>query len=474
MHLLRPSTRRTFIRHVGYAGAVLPLAMPRLVRAVSPNGKLNIAGVGVAGKGWPDINDATGLGELHNLTAICDIDHRHEGKRPANLGAAQKQRPLGLGAAREKFPSARVFADFRRMFDEAHKEIDAVTVTTPDHMHATIALTAMGLGKHVFVQKPMAQTVHEARVMRLVAAQTGVVTQMGNQHHASIGYRCLVELIRGGAIGKVREAHAWTSSPTWPQGIEPPTGTEPVPEGVHWDLWCGVSEPRPFKQDVYHPFNWRGWRDFGGGAQGDMGCHIMDPVVWSLDLQAPLTVQSLGPAAPNEHTFPAWTTIRYEFPSTPHTAAATFPVTWYDGGKQPPIEIAQLPEGQKLPTDGSLYVGEKGVAVIAHTPTIARLYPEPEFRDYTQTTLRELYKTFEPLDHHRLWTDAIQSGGKANSNFGYAGPLTETVQMGNIANRFPNQVLYWDSSNLRFTNEPRANDYIRRPYRKGWQNPSLA
>ena len=447
--------------------------MSPLVRAASPNSKLHIAGVGVAGKGWEDINASSGEGKLHNVVAICDIDHRNGGARPKNLGPGQLQRPLGIGAAAQRFSSARVFADFRRMFDAMHREIDAITISTPDHMHAMIALTAMALGKHVYVQKPLTQTVHEARVMRQVAARTGVVTQMGNQHHSSIGYRCLVEVIRSGVIGKVREAHAWTSSPSWPQGIEPPIGSDVVPDGVHWDLWCGVSQPRPFKHDAYHPFNWRGWRDFGSGAQGDMGCHIMDPVVWSLDLGPPLTVESLGPPAANEHTFPARTTIRYEFPGTSYTANATLPVTWYDGGKRPPIELAQMPSGQNLPSDGSLYIGDKGVLVIAHTPTIPRLYPEPDFRDYSQTTLRDLYKNLPPLDHYCVWTDAIMAGRQANSPFDYAGPLTETVQLGNIANRFPRRVLEWDAEKLRFKNNPEGDRFVRREYRKGWEMDSL-
>lgn len=461
------------MRQIGGAGAALVLAMPRLVRAASPNGKLNLASVGVAGKGWEDINASSGEGNLHNVVAICDIDHRNGGARPKNLGTGQLQRPLGLGVAAEKFSSARVFADFRRMFDAMHGEIDAVTVSTPDHMHATIALTAMALGKHVYVQKPLTQTVHEARVMRRVAAEAGVVTQMGNQHHSSIGYRCLIEVIRSGVLGKVREAHAWTTSPSWPQDIAAPTDGQTPPQGVHWDLWCGVSPSRAFATDVYHPFNWRGWRDFGSGAQGDMGCHIMDPVVWSLGLGPPLTVQSLGPPASNDQTFPASTTVRYEFQPTHYTTGPKFPLTWYDGGCQPPIELAQMPDRQKLPSDGSLYVGEKGVAVIAHVPTIPRLYPEPEFRDYSHKVLRDLYKSIEPMDHYRAWTDACANGGQANSGFDYAGPLTETVLLGNIANRFPQKVLNWDSVNLRFKNEPAADRFVRREYRSGWKIDSL-
>jgi len=469
----RAITRRTLLRHIGYAGATLPAITPALVRAVSPNSKLNLAHVGVGGKGWEDMISSSDSGKLHNVAAICDVDHRTNAKHPDNLGAAQKKRPIGIHAAADRFPKATTHADFRKMLDKHRNEIDAVTVSTPDHMHASVAIRAMLLGKHVYVQKPLAWCVHEARLMRQVASKTGVVTQMGNQGHSSIGYRALVEVLRrSDGIGKIRETHAWTKSPSWPQNIDRPSGSDPIPEGLHWDLWLGCAPERPFKDNTYVPFNWRGWQQFGTGAQGDMGCHIMDPVVWSLALGPPSTVESLGPK-PNGETFPKWTTTRYRFPATPHTHPDGVTVTWYDGGKLPPIELAQMGKGRRLPSNGTLYIGDKGAIVISHHPTAPRAYPDKDFADFNRTVVREVYKSFEPQDHYRMWTDAILAGRPANSHFDYAGPLAETVLLGNVALRFPKQTLRWDAEKMRFPNMPAADAYLHRDYRKGWTLESM-
>ncbi|QNN22618.1 Gfo/Idh/MocA family oxidoreductase [Planctomycetales bacterium ZRK34] len=466
------TTRRTFIASVGYAGAVLPLVSPRLVRAVSPSSKLNLASVGCAGKGWEDLISASGQGKLHNVVALCDIDHRKSGDQPGNLHPAQAKRPLGIGAAAEKFPDAARYADFRKLLDNA-KDIDAVTVSTPDHMHATIALTAMSLGKHVYCQKPLVQTVHEARVMRKVAAEKKLTTQMGNQFHTSIGYRCLVKVIQSGAIGKVREAHAWTGSPSWPQGIDRPAGSDPIPEGVHWDLWLGVAHPRPYKKHVYHNFNWRGWKEFGTGALGDMGCHVMDPVTWALDLGQPTTIHA-DTDEPFAETYPKWSQVHYEFAPTPYTATEGLKLTWYDAGRKPPIELARTPKGYKLPGTGSMFIGEKGVLITSHAPTAPRLYPQEKFQDYSRTTLRDTFKSFAPEDHYRNWTDAIIAGKLAASNFDVAAPLAETVLLGTIAQRLPGQKLSYNSESMRFDGNAKADALLRREYRAGWQIPELS
>jgi predicted dehydrogenase len=460
-------TRRTFIASVGYAGAALPLVMPRMVRAVAPSSKLNIASVGCAGKGWEDLNSSTGEGKLHNVAALCDIDHRKGGDQPGNLGPAQAKRPLGLGAAAEKFPNAARFADFRRMLDNA-KDIDAVTVSVPDHMHATVAVTAMSLGKHVYCQKPLAQTVHEARTMRKVAAAKKITSQMGNQFHTSIGYRCLVQVIQSGAIGKVREAHAWTGSPSWPQGVDRPAGSDPVPDGVDWDLWIGVANPRPYKQHVYHNFNWRGWQEFGTGALGDMGCHVMDPVTWALALDQPIAI-SADTAEPNAETYPKWTVVHYEFAPTSYTAPEGLKLTWYEAGRKPPIELAQAPAGYKLPHTGSMFIGDKGVLITSHAPTAPRLYPDDRFQEYSRTTLRDLFKSFEAEDHYRNWTDAIVAGEPAASNFDVAAPLAETVLLGTIAQRLPGQKLMYNAASMRFEGNAKADALLRREYRAGWR-----
>lgn len=465
----REMTRRELVRTYVFGGALAPLAVHRAARAASSSSRLRIACVGVGGKGWEDMIGASGNGALHDVVALCDIDHRDGGDQPDNLGKGQAARPLGMGEASRKFPQAKRYADFRRMLEQ--KDIDAVTISTPDHMHATIALTAMALGKHVYVQKPLTQTVHESRIMREFARAKGVVTQMGNQFHSSPGYRCVVEVIRKGVIGKIKAAHCWIGESNWPQGIEQPAGEDPVPEGVYWDLWLGVAAPRPYKHQVYHNFNWRGWREFGCGSLGDMGCHVMDPVVWSLDLKAPHHV-SAKVSGVHEQTFPVWSVVDYEFSGTPYTAG-DFRLTWYHGGKLPPLEIARLPEGQKLPNAGSVFEGEKGTLVVAHSPSIPRLYPQEQYLDYMRTELKEMFAGMVRQDHYQMWTDAILNGTQANAHFDYSGPLNETVLLGTIAQRLPGRRLAWDAAGMTF-DDPAATALVRRQYRKGWEIEALA
>ncbi len=462
---MRPAfTRRQLVRTFVFGGALAPLAIHRRARAASPSSRLRLGCVGVGGKGWEDLIGSSGNGESHDVVALCDIDHRDGGDQPDNLGKGQAARPLGFGEATRKFPGAKRYADFRRMLEQ--KDIDAVTVSTPDHMHATIALSAMALGKHVYVQKPLTQTVHESRVMREFARARGVVTQMGNQMHSSAGYRCLVDVIRDGIIGKVSAAHCWVSPSNWPQGIGMPEGEDPIPAGIHWDLWLGVAKPRPYKHQVYHNFNWRGWQEFGCGSLGDMGCHVMDPVVWSLELGPPKLI-SAQVSGVNDQTFPVWSIVDYEFPATKY-AADGFRLTWYHGGKLPPIEVARMPEGQKLPGAGSIFVGEKGTLVTAHSPSIPRLYPQEDFLDYSRTALKQAFAEMAPQDHYRMWTDAILAGKQANSHFDYAGPLNETVILGTIAQRLPERRLSWDAKSMTF-DDPAATALVRRQYRKGWE-----
>ena len=458
--------RRTFLQQITTAGAGLPLGFPAILRSASLNSKLNIAGVGVGGKGAGDIA-FTSVGQ--NVVAICDVDERT------------------LGAAAQKYPQAKKYHDWRKLLEQ--KDIDAVTVSTPDHMHAPVAMSAMQLGKHVYVQKPMAHTIYEARQMRLAARKYKVVSQMGNQGHSSSGYRRLVHAIQSGMIGKIKEAHTWSNRPIWPQGIPRPSGSDPVPEYLHWNEWLGVAPFRPYvgpKEEAeptvkesknkkkkarrpvrgpYHPFNWRGWLDFGVGALGDMGCHIIDPVVWSLELGAPLRVWSDGPNT-NGETYPAWEIIHYEFGATPYTAGKTIRMTWHDGGKLPPRELVPLPADEKTPTNGCLLIGEKGTLLCEHGRT-PMLLPLEKFE---QTPLPNV----EGDDHYQQWTKACKGEGKATSHFDYAGPLTETVLLGTIAIRYPNQKLAWDSKKLKVTNVADANQFIRSTYRKGWEIKGLS
>ncbi len=445
----KQTTRRTFIKQAAGAGVALPLFMQSLGHGAASD-RLNIAAVGVGGKGRGDI---ASVSKGQNVVAICDVDDRT------------------LERAAKEYPQAKVYHDWRKLLEQ--KDIDAVTVSTPDHMHAPIAVSAMQLGKHVYVQKPLAHTVFEARQMRLLAAKYGVVTQMGNQGHSGTGYRTLVQLVQSGVIGKVKEAHTWSNRPIWPQGIDRPEGSSPVPDYLDWNLWLGVAAERPYVgpseasskgRGVYHPFNWRGWLDFGVGALGDMGCHIIDPAVWSLQLGAPLRVWSDGPA-PNNETFPKWEIIHYEFAQTPFTAGETVRMTWYDGGQQPARELVPLPESQDVPDNGVLLIGEKGVLLCPHGGNPV-LLPEEQFADYK-------IELVPASDHYMQWTNACKGTDKTTSHFDYAGPLTETVLLGTIAIRFPGQKLEWNSADLQCTNVPAANQFVHYAYRDGWEVKAL-
>ncbi len=467
-------TRREFGKTVGIGGAALSLlsAFPNRMRANPSGRRLRIACVGAAGKGWDDLRGVSGEGEIHDIVALCDIDHRDGGAQPPNLAPGQLARSLGIGAAARLFPKAKLYTDFRRMLER--EQIDAVTVSIPDHMHATVALTAMGLGKHVFVQKPMTQTVHEARVMREFAKAKGVVTQMGNQYRSSTGYRCAVNVVQGGVLGKIREAHSWqTTKPVWLPGIKKlAVGEDPVPKDIHWNEWVGAGSPRPFKTHVYHNFNWRAWKEYGTGMLGDMGCHVMDVVVWALELGAPTALRA-EISNLDDLVYPDESTVTYEFAQTRHTHEG-FRYTWSDGlKKEPPIDKSKFPEGFKFPSNGSLLMGDEGW-MLASAGAPPRMYPQEKFRDYTVGPLKQMFADLggEKLDHYREWPNAILAGRPANSSFDVSGPLTEIVMLGTIAQRVPGRRLVWDAAKLRF-DDPTATAFVRRHYRKGWEIDAL-
>lgn len=453
------TSRRDFLRTTAAMASVTIL--PSGLLKAAPNDKPNVAAVGVGGKGWSDITSVSRDGAA-NVVAFCDVD-----TGPSRGG---KKASGGYSGAAQMWPDAKRYTDWREMLDKEGKRLNGVTVSTPDHMHAPVTMTALQMGLATYTQKPLTRTIHEARQLKLAAKKAGVATQMGNQGHSGVAYRTLVQFVKDGAIGKIKEAHTWSNRPIWPtHGIDRPSGSSPIPANVNWDLWLGVAPERPFVADVYHPFAWRGWYDFGAGALGDMGCHIIDPVVWSLDLAAPTRVSYEGPS-PKPETFPQWEIIHYDFPATKFTSGP-IAVRWYDGKRDgaqvlPPADLAPLPAGAKLPTNGIILVGEKGVLLCEHGGQ-PRLLPEDEFKDYEMAKL-------ESVDHYLQWTNAIRGEGKTTSNFDYAGPLTETVLLGTVASRFPGEPLEWDSANLRFTNVPKANDYVRQPYRKGWEVPGLS
>ena len=436
------TSRRTFVKSLAAAGALGSFSAVSYGRVFKAQEKLRVASIGTGGKGWSDLNGVAASPAVE-VVALCNIDD-------------SKQH---LGQAKEKYSQARVYADWRKLLDEA-KDIDGVIVSTPDHMHAPISLAAMALGKHVFCQKPLTHTVFEARQMTLAAKKAGVVTQMGNQIQSHEAYRTAVAAVHSGLIGKVKAVHSWQGgSPRWPRAIERPAGSDPIPAGVHWDLWLGVAPERPYKAEMYHPFNWRGWQDYGTGQLGDFGCHILDPVFKSLKLTAPTSLVAEAPPINNE----SWTksaTVRYQFPGTEYTTGP-ITVTWYDAeGAQPPRDVlGDVPADAQLPNAGSVLVGEKGSLVVPHVK-LPTAYPLDKFKEVPHVA---------GVDHYVQWADACRGVGETTSHFDYAGPLTETVMLGTIAVRLPKEELKWDAAKLTITNSSTAQAMVSKPYRKGWE-----
>lgn len=434
-------SRRDFLRDSSIGLATLACA-PAVLRGQDQQKQLHVACIGVNGMGLADLSNI-GSHPAVKFVGFCDIDSQRFDK------------------ADEAFPGVPHFADYREMLDQLGETVDAVSVSTPDHSHAPAALLAMKRGKHVFCQKPLTHTVWEARQMRLAAAKAGVITQMGNQIHSHVAYRLGTRLIREGAIGKVREVHSWVGV----QGRQycgrtdrPPEA--PVPEHVNWDLWIGTAPMRQYAVDVYHPFKWRDWQDFGSGALGDFGCHILDPVFTALGISTPITVKAEHEGTNNE-VWPGPETVTYVFRGTELTAGETLTVVWRDGGLRPPRELAQLPDGVELPGAGSLFVGEGGTMVLPHVD-MPQLYPAEKFQDFKQPDESD-------LNHWHVWVDAVLAGTRTSDGFHYAGPLTEAVQLGNVAARLPGRDLQWDADGLTVTNLSEANALLTKSYRAGWE-----
>lgn len=440
------STRRDFLKHSVVAGASTAFTAASWSRVYGANDKLNIASVGPGGKGWSDLIE-TAKSPHVNVVALCDIDESTN----------------HLGRAAEKFPSAKKFFDYRKLLEDANaKNFDAVIVSTPDHMHAPISLPAMQLGKHVHCQKPLTHTVHEARQMRLAAKSYNVVTQMGNQIQSHEFYRTAVKLVHDGAIGKVKEVFSWQSGKMgWILTDDRPAGEDPIPPTVHWDEWLGVAPVRPFKNTIYHSFNWRAWQDFSNGQLGDFGCHILDPVFMALKLTSPLTVFGDAPKL-NKEIWHNWSKVIYEFPGTELTAGKTVNVTWFDGdGHKPENDLVGVPAGFQLPGSGSVIVGERGSLLVPHVAA-PKLFPEEKFADFK-------IEMVPARDHYVSWADACRGEGHTTSHFDYSGPLTETVLLGTIAIRLPAQTLQWNAADLKFANNDKATALLTKPYRKGFE-----
>ena len=403
-----------------------------------PSEKLNIAGIGVGGMGKNNIDAVSS----ENIVALCDVDDKYAAK------------------TFEKYPKAKKYRDFRRML-EKQKDIDAVIIATPDHTHAVIAVEAMKRGKHVYCQKPLTRTVYEARVLTEAARNDKVATQMGNQGHSGEGVRLICEWIWDGAIGPVREVHAWTNRPVWPQGIDRPKETPPVPPTLDWNLWLGPAPYRPY-HPAYLPFKWRGWWDFGTGALGDMACHVIDPIFAALKLRYPTSVEASSTKV-NSETAPLASIVRYQFPARGDMPPVK--LTWYDGGLMPP-RPQELEPARRLNRGGSgvIFVGDKGKLMCGEYGDGPRLIPEAKMKEYERPpkTIPRVIGT-----HEQDWVRACKGGKPACSNFDYAGPLTETVVMGNLAIR-SGKKLDWDGQNMKVTNVPEANEYVHYKYRQGW------
>lgn len=435
----RSLTRRTFLRNAAWAGSSLViLSNSQLVTGTQANEKLNIAGIGVGGRGAADINGVAS----QNLVALCDVDEKH------------------AAGTFQKFPNAKRYKDFRKMLDEMHGKIDAVVIGTPDHTHAPAGVMAMKLGKHCYCEKPLTHSVYEARVMANIAREKNLVTQMGTQIHAGNNYRRVVELVQTRAIGTVREVHVWLganfSGPPVPTDMSQPnapTDHPPVPETLDWDLWLGPAAYRPYSP-AYAPFHWRYWWNFANGQLGDFFCHYCDLAFWALKLRHPLTVEAQGPVHPESAA--KWTIARQEYPARDDLPPVT--LTWYNGGGYPPF----LKE-RNIPQWGNavLFIGSDGMLIADYGKH--KLLPEDKFADYQRP------EEFIPnsIGHHREWIEACKTGGPTTCNFDYSGALTEAALLCNVALR-TGQKLKWDAKKLKAFGCPEADAFIRRPYRRGW------
>jgi len=457
-----------------------------LARGYAANEKLNLGIIGLAGQGERDAQALNAMGQ--NIAALCDVDSEM------------------LDLRGPKYPNAKKYTDFRRMIET--EKLDGVVVATPDHSHAYISVWAMKHGLHVYCQKPLTQTVHEARVMAQVAAETKVITQMGTSSTSEARMMRTVEFIQAGALGEITEVHVVTDRPIWPQGFERPAGEDPVPRTLDWDMWLATAPPRPFKARypeshpvyspapekrhqldfkdaglspvppvgvVYHPFVWRGWTEFGSGALGDIAPHSMNVLFWALDLGAPSAVEVLETSGMKREMYPDWTVMRFEWAG--RGVHPPLKVYWYDGGKRLPRELAAAPRPASAAPGaapvrrsggglggGLIWIGTKGSLPEGRGPFLGQKtepYPEVAPRDWGRE------------DVHKDWVAGVRTGKPPSCHFGYAGPFTEAYQLGNIALRVGHRI-EWDPRAFRITNCREANQHLRREYRRGWELQEIA
>lgn len=473
-------SRRQFLKYGSLAAGGAVLGGPYLLRGQNLNSQLNIAQIGLGVKG---MSDAQWCG-TENLAAVCEVN-----STPVDY-------------LKQFVPTAKVYKDFRELFDK-EKSIDAVDIAVPDHTHAVIAAMAMKLGKHVYCQKPLTHDVAEARLLRDLARQYKVATQMGNQGSASDGLRRGVELVQGGLIGKVRHAYVWTNRPVWPQGLDRPAGSDPVPANLDWDLWLGTAPARPFKEkwpdaqaaqmpqllqfspNIYQPFNWRGWFDYGTGALGDMACHTVNWPFRALKLGYPTEIEATSSGLKPD-MYPNSSRIRFEFPEREGLPAAT--LHWSDGGNTPPDDVTAdiVSMFGRISTSGCIMVGEKGKVFSPddgdqELRVLVKLNDDKQWssvlkheaaKAIPETIVRNAFDPHEPPDfrHHKEWFEACKSGKHETcySNFDIAAYLTEIMLLGCVALR-TGKKLEWDGPAMKAKNDPDAARFIKRDYRAPWK-----
>jgi predicted dehydrogenase len=435
--------RRQVLRHLGAMGmaSVGSGGAFATAQGAGPNDRLNLAIVGCGGQGAENLEKVAG----ENIVALCDVDE----KRAAD--------------AFQRHPKAKRFRDYRKMLDALHQQIDAVVVSIPDHMHAPVSLAAMELGKHVYCEKPLTWSIDEARRMARLAREKKLATQMGTQGMAEDAARTGIEVIRSGVLGDITELHVWTDRPAgwWPQGVDRPRDTPPVPSSLDWNLWLGVAPARPYHPD-YCPFAWRGWKDFGTGAPGDMGIHNAAMPFAALQLGAPASAEILQTSGLKPETFPVWSRLKLEFPAS--GGRKPIALYWYDGGQKP---AAELVGGRKLADNGAIVVGTKGtLSSVEWTGGDWVLLPDDRFRDFKPP------KPSQPRapehSHHQEWLAACRGGAPAFCRFdGFASQLTETMLVANLALRTGRKIL-WNAEAMEAQGCPEASPFIRREYRAGW------
>ena len=465
-------TRRALLKSAAAASAamaapyVVSSAVLGLEGAAPPSNRIVAAHIGVGMMGTGDMQAFMKFPDVQ-VIAVCDVDKKRENVNNVVYGSEAAREIAEKHYAGKKssgaYKGCAVYVDYRELL-EKEKGLDAVMVATPDHAHAVVSIAAMKKGKHVYCQKPLTHSVYEARQMAEVARQSKVATQCGTSNYTSEGAYQMREMIADGAIGPVREVHNWSNRPVWPQGIERPTETPPVPEGLDWDLWLGPAPQRPY-HPIYLPFVWRGWWDFGTGALGDMGCYSFDVIFRALKLAYPTKVEACCSrlhGKPMPDSFPQASIVRYQFPGQGNGPAIQ--LTWYDGGLAPE-RPQELDAGKPLSewNGGLLFVGEKGKMLCDFVGAHPRLIPQAKMKTYTPPA-----KTLpRSVGHKEEWLRAIRGGEPAGANFEVAGRVCETLAVGNIALRTGKELL-WDGPNMKVTNVPEANRHVRRAYRAGW------